>query len=201
MIDKFVFGCGLVMAVCSIVTGAHTYYIGKVHQARCDAAIIERDHYKAMLNKMQIQPASAETDKLIISVVRGEYSPRTLAEKNRNFLNVKTGKQPWRGQIGTDRHGHAIFEDAAWSIRAGAIILRKYESVYKLDTIEKLVNRFAEGNNDAYIRYLCGELNVKPNQKISFTKRLPELLRAMVCFEMGQPAPERYFSLVELKES
>lgn len=144
----------------------------------------------------KMQPTTKQ--ELIISVAGSEFAPRTLALKNRNYLNLKTlsNGDRWKGQIGEDSFGHAIFESPAWSIRAGAITLRTYERKHGIKTVEDLVRRFAEGNQEPYIKHLCKALGVKPDQKISLTKRLPELLKAMVYFETGQKLGREHLELV-----
>ena len=144
----------------------------------------------------KMQPTTKQ--ELIISVAGSEYAPRTLALKNRNYLNLKTlsNGERWKGQIGEDPFGHAIFESPAWSIRAGAITLRTYERKHGIKTVTDLVHRFAEGNREPYIKHLCKSLGVKPDQKISLTKRLPELLKAMVYFETGQQLGREHLELV-----
>ena len=149
--------------------------------------------------RMKLAEATPTTkQELIISVAGSEYAPRTLALKNRNYLNLKTlsNGDRWKGQIGEDPFGHAIFESPAWSIRAGAITLRTYELKHGIKTVTDLVHRFAEGNREPYIKHLCKALGVKPNQKISLTKRLPELLKAMVYFETGQQLGREHLELV-----
>ena len=145
---------------------------------------------------VEMQPTTKQ--ELIISVAGSEYAPRTLALKNRNYLNLKSlsNGDRWKGQIGEDPFGHAIFESPAWSIRAGAITLRTYERKHGIKTVEDLVRRFAEGNQEPYIKHLCKALGVKPDEKISLTKRLPELLKAMVYFETGQKLGREHLELV-----
>lgn len=112
-----------------------------------------------------------------------------------NLKSLSNGDR-WKGQIGEDPFGHAIFESPAWSIRAGAITLRTYERKHGIKTVEDLVRRFAEGNQEPYIKHLCKALGVKPDEKISLTKRLPELLKAMVYFETGQKLGREHLELV-----
>ena len=135
---------------------------------------------------------------IIISVAGSEYAPKTLALKNRNYLNIKqlSNGDKWQGSLGVDEHGHVIFESPAWSIRAGALVLKSYERKHGLKTVKQLVHRFAEGNREPYIKHLCKALGVKPDQKISFTKHLPELLKAMVVFETGQKLGREHLALV-----
>lgn len=192
-LSKFCFGTGVILSLGGIGTAVHAIYEIDKWSARC--ALLETE---TLLYKKQLEAVGEDkADKLIISVAYDEQVNKTLAVKNRNFLNIKVGREPWKGQIGTDKYGHAIFEDPVWSIRAGAIVLRSYEHKHKINTIDGLVRRFAEGNHEDYAKYLCRELNVKKDEKISFTAHMPELIRAMVKFEMGQYLPDKYYDLLK----
>lgn len=166
-------------------------------EARYYQAAGQLEALKAQLEQMQ-DSTPVVRQELVISVKDSEFAPKTLALKNRNYLNLKTPSNGdrWKGQIGEDPFGHAIFESPAWSIRAGAITLRTYERKHGIKTVTDLVHRFAEGNREPYIKHLCKALGVKPDQKISLTKRLPELLKAMVYFETGQKLGREHLELV-----
>ena len=129
----------------------------------------------------------------------------TLSRAASNYVNVKTpnGRADyWKGQVGIDRHGHAIFRSPEWSLRAGAIVLRNYARRYKLNTVEGIVKRFSTNNHAEYIGFLCRKLGVKPDEPFDVVKRMPELLPAMVRFETGRAvAPEHVAILDFLKES
>lgn len=155
----------------------------------------ENSTLRMRLAKMQ---PTEKTVEMVVSVSGGEFAPKTLAQQNRNFANVKSLKngQVWEGQIGTDRFGHAIFKHPAYSIRACALVLKSYERRHKIQTVKDLVYRFAEGNREPYIKHLCEVLDVEPEQKISLTKRMPELLRGIVRFETGLSIGEEHLSLV-----
>lgn len=122
--------------------------------------------------------------------------PTTLAQKNNNPLNVKrpAGGGRWKGQIGVDKFGHAIFKTQEYGIRAGALVLRSYAKKHKISTIAELVSRFAEGNHESYIKGLCSRLGVAADEQIDLVKRMPELLRAMVRQESGKELPDHYFA-------
>ncbi len=130
--------------------------------------------------------------------------PGTLSRAASNYVNVKTPNgRPnyWKGQIGIDRHGHAVFKSPEWSLRAGAIVLRNYARRYKLNTVEGIVKRFSTSNHNEYIMFLCRRLGVKPDEPFDVVKRMPELLPAMVRFESGRSvAPEHIAILDFLKE-
>lgn len=123
----------------------------------------------------------------------------TLARQNRNYLNIKTLQNGgyWEGQIGVDKLGHAIFKDPVWSIRAGIILLKNYETKHKIDTITKLINRFCTGNREAYIKFLCKTTGFKPDQKISLMENLEVLLLAMIAFESGENIGMEYIEIIK----
>lgn len=110
----------------------------------------------------------------------------TLAVRNNNPLNIKAIKTPWKGQIGTDRHGHAVFDDPAHGIRAAANVLINYYLLHGLDTLNGVVGRFCTGNREQYVAYLSRRLGLRPDESFNILDRLPELLQAMARFESGK---------------
>ena len=118
-----------------------------------------------------------------------------LAFKNRNPLNVKTPSSGrWKGQIGTDRFGHAVFSSWEHGTRAASFTLRSYAIRHKIDTIDGLVERFCEGNKREYKKFLSKRLGVGVNEKISLLQYLPQLLKAMSKFETGAVLPDELFT-------
>lgn len=114
-----------------------------------------------------------------------------LAVRNRNPLNVKTpGAAVWAGQVGQDEFGHAIFQSWEHGVRAASCVLRAYAKKHAIDTVTGIVTRFAEGNRENYIKFVCKRLGVEPDEKISIIKRMADLLSAMARFECGQELPE-----------
>lgn len=152
----------------------------------------------ALRMKLAEAQPTGKTVEMVVSVAGGEFGPKTIAQANRNLCNIKSlsNGQVWEGQIGTDRFGHAIFRHSAYSVRACALVLKSYERKHKIQTVKDLVYRFAEGNREPYIKHLCKILDVKPEEKISLTKRMPELLRGIVRFETGLSIGEEHLSLV-----
>lgn len=122
-------------------------------------------------------------------------APATLSVQNRNPLNVKaiSGSDKWQGQIGRDKHGHAVFATWEHGMRAGAIVLKNYKLRHGIETVRGIVERFAEGNRAEYINFLCRRLRVKPDEKIDIIRRMPEILRAMARFESGESLPDHLF--------
>ena len=114
---------------------------------------------------------------------------------NRNPLNIKArDADPWEGQVGKDKYGHAVFDSWEYGIRAGAFVLRSYAITHGIDTVSGVVRRFAEGNHEAYIEFVCDRLGVTPREKFNIIARMPELLRAMTQFESGMELPDKFFA-------
>ena len=161
-------------------------------QRRLDASQAVRAELEA---KLKAKPASAP------AVGRAG----TLSRAARNYVNVKTPNgRPnyWKGQVGIDRHGHAVFKSPEWSLRAGAIVLRNYARRHHLNTIEGIVKRFSTCNHEEYISFLCRRLGLKPDEPFNVVRRIPELLPAMVRFESGASVKPEHIAILDfLKES
>lgn len=124
-----------------------------------------------------------------------ESEVTVLAVKNNNPCNVKAMKHDtWQGQVGTDRHGHVIFDTPEHGIRAAAYVLKNYAMRHDIDTITGIVKRFATGNQQPYITFLSKRLNLRPDEPFNILHRLPELLKAMARFESGQDWPPQWFA-------
>lgn len=148
----------------------------------------------------ELKDKSVQENKMVISVGHGEFREPSLARQNRNLLNIKTPLKKgeyWKGQIGVDKFKHAIFSDPVWSIRAGIVLLKNYETKHKVDTITKLVNRFCTGNQKEYIKFLCKATKFGPDQKISLTKNLHLIIPAMIVFETGEIIGMEYVEIIK----
>lgn len=65
--------------------------------------------------------------------------------RNNNYLNVKgTG---WKGQVGQDSRGHAVFRSPEWGIRAAIVTLRTYWFTHNLRTIAAILSRWAPASD------------------------------------------------------
>ena len=126
--------------------------------------------------------------------------PGTVSRRNGSWFNVKklSGGRKWRGEIGIDEQKHVIFSAPEYSVRAGALTLRSYYMVHKLDTIEKIVKRYSTSNHDEYITYLCSRMKLKPDESFDVIRRLPELLKGIAYFETGKPIPDKMLATLDI---
>ena len=71
----------------------------------------------------------------------------TSGYKGCNPLNVKVFGNKWKGLIGQDERGHAIFARPEDGIRAGVKVIQTYANKYGLNTIESILSRFAAADS------------------------------------------------------
>lgn len=84
----------------------------------------------------------------------------------------------------------------AYGFRAGFVILRTYIRKYRLDTIEKIINRWAppsENDTGAYVRFVCAKTGKRPTDLVYFDESLVSVVWAMAWMENGQPI-EKYYA-------
>ena len=136
----------------------------------------------------------------------------TTGVKHNNPLNVKAFRKGkpvpdyWNGQNGVDSRGHAIFDISAYGIRAGIVLLRTYESKYKLSSIASILSRYAPSTDtigslpgappnspEEYTRFVARETGLDPikplrifaDGKVKAPEKLFAVLSAMTIFENG----------------
>ena len=81
-----------------------------------------------------------------------------------------------------------------WGCRAAFVILRNYIQRHKLNTVAKVVNRWApsnENNTQAYIGSVVKYSLIKVNEPLDFNNKcqMINLFRGMCIVENGQEVP------------
>lgn len=72
------------------------------------------------------------------------HAPGRRCIRQNNYWCVKTPKgDTWRGQVGSDKSGHAIFADPVYSARAFARLMRNYRFKHEIITARELAMRYA----------------------------------------------------------
>jgi len=120
-------------------------------------------------------------------------TPRGI--RNNNPLNIRVGNK-WVGEV--QDHTDPAFEQFScmpYGLRAAFIILRRYILEYKLDTISKIVSRWApssENNTLAYIRRVSASMKYDADATISYhdKQKMFALIKAMVQVECGRPVDD-----------
>jgi hypothetical protein len=122
--------------------------------------------------------------------------PRGL--RNNNPGNLRPSGDDWKGMIGV-QDNFIVFSDLSWGIRAMATDLANKISNGGLNTITKIVNRYApasDGNDVAAyigkamkpvrIGHISRETGFGPNQDLPVSlDTLQKLVRAMIDHEVG----------------
>tara|TARA_R110000796_G_C14571530_1_gene435811 strand:- start:44587 stop:45246 length:660 start_codon:yes stop_codon:yes gene_type:complete len=134
--------------------------------------------------------------------------PPRLADRtgvrHNNPLNIKSGA--WKGKTGSDSRGHSIFKAPAWGVRAAAINLRSYFNKRGLNTVAKILSRWAPTSDTIgsipgappnsprdYALFVQKRTGLTPNKRLHlFTGnqvddpiQLGSLISAMAEYEIG----------------
>jgi len=119
-------------------------------------------------------------------------TPRGI--RNHNPGNIKTG-DAWQGAQGADGH-FVVFADAPHGIRAAAKILQTYQTRHHLDTVRKIISRWAppdlaadKNPTEAYIASVAIWTDIDADAQIDVYDydTAYSLLRAIFRFENGKP--------------
>lgn len=116
-------------------------------------------------------------------------TPRGI--RNNNPLNIRIGNS-WKGEVKnpTDT-AFEQFTEMRFGVRAAFIILKRYIDRYKLNTIEKIVSRWAPDNEnltEKYIAVVCARTGLDRKFEFEYTNVavMTMLFQAMCFVENGQ---------------
>ncbi|WP_027721209.1 hypothetical protein [Maridesulfovibrio zosterae] len=109
--------------------------------------------------------------------------------RNNNPGNIRHGEK-WDGltEVQPD-HSFCTFVSPEYGIRAMGKILLTYQHRYNLDTVAKIINRWAppvENNTSAYAVHVAEVLDMDPDERISVHSNLQGLVLAIIQHENGQ---------------
>lgn len=102
--------------------------------------------------------------------------------RNKNPFNIRVSRNPWLGKLPAAVRSDKEFEqfDTMWhGVRAGVVLLRNYVKRQKLDTVKKIIYRFAppvENDIQAYLRYLSSR-HLPPDAIVT----VPSMTFAQLC--------------------
>ena len=119
----------------------------------------------------------------------------TRGMRNNNLLNIRINSDKFQGEVqpSTDK-AFKRFETAAYGYRAAFKILRTYIGKYGLDTIRKMITRWAppeDGNHtENYIKAVSERSGIPADDIIYPDNRemMTRIVAAMSYVENGQPA-------------
>lgn len=119
-------------------------------------------------------------------------TPRGI--RNNNPLNIRIGND-WQGEKLPNTDGSfEQFTEMKWGLRAGFLLLRNYINKYGLNTIEKIIKRWApsnENNTKEYIRRVCNHTGLESTTTLDASNscQMIVLVEAMCVVENGQKVP------------
>lgn len=126
--------------------------------------------------------------------------PDTLPRgiRNNNPGNIRHGDN-WLGLVKGDDPSFCTFETHIYGIRAIMVILKNYYKRHKLDTVEKIIGRWAPPNeNDtiSYAKAVAAGLGVAVDEPINVMKAgiMKSLAQEIVKHENG-PAKEKPWAM------
>lgn len=118
--------------------------------------------------------------------------PRGL--RNHNPLNIRHGKSRWQGmrKDQTDRE-FVQFTTPAYGYRAAFLLLRTYIDLYKCDTLERVIHRWAppqENLTYIYVSRVVGITGMSADTRLKSDdgNQMVPLVMAMSRVENGVPA-------------
>lgn len=111
--------------------------------------------------------------------------------RNNNPLNIRVGNT-WLGEVTNPTDDEfEQFVHVCYGLRAGFILLKRYINRYKLNTIEKIISRWAphnENNTRSYINQVARGMNITPDTPLLYEDKntICALVYEMIYVENGQ---------------
>jgi hypothetical protein len=89
--------------------------------------------------------------------------------------NIRNSSTKYIGELTPSKHkSFKTFENIFWGYRAMFKILNTYISSYHLNTIDKMINRYAppiENDTEAYIKFVCDKSPLRWKLKKLYIKK------------------------------
>lgn len=109
-----------------------------------------------------------------------------------NPLNIEINRaNAWRGKVvpSVDKR-FETFEHHKFGFRAGAVLLRNYQRLHGLYTVEAMIHRFAPPNENKtsnYVKFVADRMGVGVREPVDLqdNETLARMLDAMATMEVG----------------
>lgn len=114
--------------------------------------------------------------------------------RNNNPGNIENSPVTWQGEVKPSKDARfKQFRTIGHGYRAMFVLLNNYQKLYRLDTIEKMITRWAppvENDTAAYIDAVSKWSGVSPTSRITATNKdvMIPIVAAMSRMENGVPA-------------
>ena len=142
-----------------------------------------------MLNKKKTENSDIKNNNndIVDEIENPKQSYGTLGQKNNNPGNIRyNSANNWIEQVGENK-GFVVFDTMNNGLRAMCKLLLNYYSLNKLNTISKILNKYApnsENPTSNYINYVSNATGIKSDETLS-QDQLPVIINAMCVFESG----------------
>lgn len=159
---------------------------------------------KKSVNNLQLSINSIETFSPIVC------TPFPLPKNTRGFANNNPGNlkgRGWKGQVGIDKQGFAVFSRPEWGLRMMARVLKNYHQNSKLNTVNAILEKYAKdeqmtpkqlANLQAYKQYVAIKLDIGVNEQFNVPMKMAALMKAMISWENGSnPYPDYMLAIAE----
>ena len=115
---------------------------------------------------------------------------QTRGIRNNNPLNIVKGDKKWDGEIEGSDPRFCTFATMGSGFRAALLTIRTYMFKHRLHTVERIIKRWAppvENDTQAYIYFVCKQMQTEPNYPFGFhdVLHVTALVRAMALMESG----------------
>lgn len=115
---------------------------------------------------------------------------QTRGTRNNNPLNIVKGDKKWDGEIEGSDPRFCTFATMGSGFRAALLTIRTYMFKHRLHTVERIIKRWAppvENDTQAYINFVCKQMQTEPNYPFGFhdVLHVTALVRAMALMESG----------------
>jgi len=112
-------------------------------------------------------------------------------ESLNNPGNIEKSTNKWQGKVASPDSRFEAFTTPYNGIRALAKLMFNYYSNYGLNTVAKIINRYAPRSDNAasfenYVNSVSAALGVGANDVINVANVLPDLVKAIIRFEQGR---------------
>lgn len=149
-------------------------------------------------NKKDIIADNPKSPNVPTSGTQGVFFGQTRGLRNNNPGNIEKSQDSWLGQIGDDGR-FVTFKDLEHGSRAMLRVLKNYNTKYGIDTIEKIIARWApvsENDTEKYILAVEAETGINRSAKLDFNSQnhYPMIARAMSKVETGTELPLNIFT-------
>lgn len=108
--------------------------------------------------------------------------------RNNNPGNIRHSSTKWVGEVKGSDPSFKTFSSPAFGIRAMAKLLGNYQRFYGLNTIRKMISRWAppsENDTAAYIAHVVKGSGIGPDDEVTLDD-IPRIVPPMIAMENGQ---------------